>query len=168
MAAHETTVAIEGLRELRRELNRYGIEANKIVKVAHRDVGNMIVKYAHEAARSAPPSRGKRHSNRYAQVYAAALKASPTVRSARAAARGAWYHGAEFGSGISRARAVRKGTTYWLTTGKQFPKWTGNQYGGEEPGNVAYAGLREHVGDIRERYGDAIYDAFRKAFPEHG
>lgn len=150
--AKETTLKIEGLRELRRELNRYGVEANKTVKVAHREIGKMIVDGAVEAARSAPKSRGAGKSNKYASVYAATLKSAPTVKAARAASRLPWAHGAEFGAKSKR----------------QFGPWSGNQFMGGEPGHVAYAGIRKNFDEIKERYVEAIMDAFAKAYPHRG
>lgn len=150
-----STLGVEGLDELRRELKR--LESGDLsgrLKDANRKVAELVVGRAETRARML---------GRQAAAAAESLKAAR--QAARAvvslgSARVPFALGAEFGARRNRERRTDRGP---MLGWNQFPEWTGS---GAAAGRFLYPTIRDSQRDVEELYMDELDAITADAFPD--
>ena len=147
------TVAVEGLKELQRELKKLGEpELVDGLKDANLEVGVLVVNAAQSGA-----------SGRLQKAAARSLKASRQAARAQVVGgtgRVDFFGGAEFGSGQNIPRVSESGRAFLGYN--QFEPFRGS---GNNAGYFLYPAIRSSTDEIVEVYGDAIDRLTRAAFP---
>lgn len=121
-------------------------------------VNTLISTLARDHARAASPARlqqaiQKRATSEYASIQVIHRPADALGRFMGANRRFGWYAAPKFKD----------------STGKQFPKWVGNQWDpGDNAGKPYYIGdaINELIDKIVDLYGDDIMEKAKPAFPE--
>lgn len=146
-------VEIQGAKQFRRELRQFKGEWKKVVKQAHRAVAQVVIDAAPKAAQAAPPNRGPKHSVKGAMRLARSFDKGTTVAGQR-------LTGAIVRSKLPDAFGQEFGSWDY----RQFPGWVGKG----QPGRVGYKARDDNVDKIKDTYGEALMNSFKKAYPIRG
>lgn len=152
-------VRIRGLQEFRRELRKANGSLSNEMRTIHRRVSDLVARRAQASMAG---------GGRQASAAAGAIKARATNRSATidTVAKPPFALGVIWGQ--RRRSGWYAAKRYEGSSGRQFPKWVGNQW---DPGD--FGGKPYHVGDaindsldeIDEIYLEGIDELTRRAFP---
>jgi len=144
-------VQMEGSKALRKGLRQFPGEWKRVVKAANYEVAVIVVRAAPRAAKSPGQKR-----------LAASFKKGTTVG-------GQTLASARVRDSLPFSKNFKKSDAFgWEFGSHQYKRFGQPWVGHRQPGRVGYKARDDNTAKIRDSYGDAVMNAFAKAYPQRG